>query len=171
MDFEVAQRQGLPMVNILNADVTMNENAGKYAGLDRYACRKAILADLEKDGLLVKIEPYAHSVGHCQRCQTIVEPIVSKQWFVKTEPLAKPAIAAVQDGRIRILPERFTKVYLNWMENIRDWCISRQLWWGHQIPIWYCQGCDELTVAVETPTACPKCALTSLLTRQRSLIL
>jgi len=130
VDFEVAQRQGLPLVNILNPDATMNENAGPYAGLDRFACREAILTDLEKDELLVKLEPYSHSVGHCQRCQTVIEPIASKQWFVSTKPLAKPAIDAVQDGRITIIPTRFTKVYLNWMENIRDWCISRQLWWG-----------------------------------------
>jgi valyl-tRNA synthetase len=157
VDFEVAQRQNLPLINILNNDVTMNENAGPYKGMDRYACRKAIVADLEKDGLLVKIEDYSHAVGHCQRCHTIVEPIASRQWFVKIEPLAKPAIKAVKDGRIKILPDRFTKVYLNWMENIRDWCISRQLWWGHRIPIWYCKDCDELTVAVDTPAACTKC--------------
>jgi valyl-tRNA synthetase len=157
VDFEVAQRHGLPLINILNADVTMNENAGPYQGMDRYECRKAILTELEKAGLLVKVEPYTHAVGHCQRCQTIVEPIASKQWFVKTGPLAGPAIEVVKDGRIKILPERFTKVYLNWMENIRDWCISRQLWWGHRIPIWYCGKCGELTVAVETPTACAGC--------------
>jgi valyl-tRNA synthetase len=157
VDFEVAQRHGLPLINILNADVTMNENAGPYQGMDRFACRKAIVADLEKAGLLVKIEPYTHAVGHCGRCHTIVEPIASRQWFVKTGPLAKPAIEVVKDGTIKILPERFTKVYLNWMENIRDWCISRQLWWGHRIPIWYCGKCGELTVAVETPTACTGC--------------
>jgi len=157
VDFEIAQRQKLPLINILNADVTMNENAGPYKGMDRFDCRKAILADLEKAGQLVKIEDYLHAVTHCQRCQTIVEPIASKQWFVKAKPIAKPAIDAVREGRIRILPERFTKVYLNWMENIRDWCISRQLWWGHQIPIWYCRDCGELIVAVETPTACSKC--------------
>jgi len=157
VDFEVAQRQGLPLVNILNSDVTMNENAGPYAGLERFACREAILADLERDGLLEKVEPYRHSVGHCQRCQTIVEPIASQQWFVKTKPLAQPAIEAVLDGRITIIPSRFSKVYLNWMENIRDWCISRQLWWGHRIPVWYCQDCDELTVAVDEPKACRKC--------------
>ena len=120
VDFEVAQRQGLPLINILNTDATMNENAGPYAGLDRFACREAILADLEKDGLLVKVEPYSHSVGHCQRCQTVIEPIASKQWFVKIAPLAKPAIEAVVEGRINIIPQHFTKVYLNWMENIRD---------------------------------------------------
>jgi len=157
VDFEVAQRQKLPLINILNPDVTMNENAGPYKGMDRYECRKAILADLEKSGQLVKTEDYSHAVGHCERCHTIVEPIASRQWFVKIEPLAKPAIEAVKDGRITILPERFTKVYLNWMENIRDWCISRQLWWGHRIPIWYCRDCEGLTVAVETPTACAKC--------------
>jgi len=157
VDFDVAQRQGLPLVNILNSDATMNENAGPYMGLDRFACREAILADLEKEGLLVKVEPYSHSVGHCQRCRTVLEPIASKQWFVKTEPLAKPAINVVLNGRITIVPSRFTKVYLNWMENIRDWCISRQLWWGHRIPVWYCQDCDELTVAVDEPKACRKC--------------
>ncbi|MBN1176771.1 MAG: valine--tRNA ligase [Dehalococcoidales bacterium] len=157
VDFEVAQRQGLPLINILNLDATMNENAGPYNGMDRFDCRKAIVADLEKAGQLVKIENYSHAIGHCQRCHTIVEPLASRQWFVKMEPLAKPAIAAVRDGRIKIIPERFTKVYLNWMENIRDWCISRQLWWGHRIPVWYCRDCDEIIVAVETPTACPKC--------------
>ncbi|MFH0941823.1 MAG: class I tRNA ligase family protein, partial [Chloroflexota bacterium] len=119
VDFEVAERHGLPSINILNPDATMNENAGPYASLDRFACRKTILADLEKDGLLVKIEPHNHSVGHCQRCQTIIEPIISQQWFVRTQPLAQPAIRAVIDGRICIIPERFTKTYLNWMENIR----------------------------------------------------
>jgi valyl-tRNA synthetase len=157
VDFEIGQRQKLPIINIMNLDVTMNENAGPYKGMDRFACRKAILADLEKSGQLVKIEDYSHAVGHCERCKTIVEPIASLQWFVKIEPLAKPAIDAVKDGRITILPERFTKVYLNWMENIRDWCISRQLWWGHRIPIWYCRDCGGLTVAIDTPQACEKC--------------
>lgn len=157
VDFEVAQRQGLPSVNILNPDATMNENAGPYAGLDRFACREAILADLEKEGLLVKVEPYLHSVGHCMRCRTVTEPIVSKQWFISTKPLAQPAIDAVLDGRITIVPSRFTRVYLNWMENIRDWCISRQLWWGHRIPVWYCQDCEELTVTIDEPKACRQC--------------
>jgi valyl-tRNA synthetase len=157
VDFEVARRHGLPLINILNADVTMNENAGPYKGMDRYECRQAIVVDLEKAGLLVKVEPYTHAVGHCDRCQTVVEPIASQQWFVKIKPLAGPAIEMVKDGSITILPERFTRVYLNWMENIRDWCISRQLWWGHRIPIWYCGKCGELTVAVETPTACAGC--------------
>jgi valyl-tRNA synthetase len=157
VDFDIAQRQGLPLVNILNPDVTMNENAGKYAGLDRFDCRKAILADLEKDGLLVKVEPYTHSVGHCDRCQVIIEPLASKQWFIATKPLAQAAIKAVVDGRITIIPERFTKVYLNWMENIRDWCISRQLWWGHRIPVWYCRDCGEITVSVDDARNCGHC--------------
>jgi len=162
VDFEVAQRHGLPLINILNPDATMNKNAGPYDGLDRFACRDAILSDLEKDGFLEKVEPYAHSIGHCARCQTIVEPIASKQWFIKTSPLAEPAIKAVVDGRITIIPQRFTKVYLNWMENIRDWCISRQLWWGHRIPVWYCQDCDGLTVTIEDPQACRHCASTNI---------
>ncbi|MDP7286067.1 MAG: valine--tRNA ligase [Dehalococcoidales bacterium] len=162
VDFEVAQRQSLPLINILNPNATMNENAGPYAGLDRYACRKALLADLEKDGLLVKIEPYSHSVGHCARCQTVVEPTASQQWFVKTQPIAEPAIKAVTDGRITIIPQRFTKVYLNWMENIHDWCISRQLWWGHRIPVWYCRDCGELTVTIEDTRTCSHCGSTNI---------
>lgn len=157
VDFDVAQRQGLPLINILNPDATMNENAGPYVGLDRFACREAIMTDLERDGLLEKVEPYSHAVGHCVRCQTIVEPTASKQWFIDTKPLAEPAIKAVLDGRTTIVPSRFTKVYLNWMENIRDWCISRQLWWGHQIPVWYCQDCGELTVSVEDAKVCSHC--------------
>ncbi len=157
VDFEVAQRHSLPIINILNLDATMNANAGPYAGMDRFECRKSIVADLEKEGLLVKIEPYVHSIGHCQRCRTIVEPIISKQWFVKTAPLAKPAIEAVENGSITILPERFTKVYLNWMENIRDWCISRQLWWGHRIPVWYCHDCNEMVASVTDVKSCLKC--------------
>jgi valyl-tRNA synthetase len=157
VDFEVARRHGLPLINILNPDTTMNENAGPYKGLDRNAAREAILGDLEKAGQLVKVEDYIHAVGHCQRCRTIVEPIASRQWFVKVEPLAAPAIEAVKSGRITILPDRFVKVYLNWMENIRDWCISRQLWWGHRIPVWYCGSCGEITVAVATPAACASC--------------
>ncbi len=142
VDFEVARRHNLPFVNILNPDATMNDNAGPYAGMDRFAARQAIVDDLKKEGLLVKIEPYSHAVGHCQRCQTVIEPVASKQWFVNTPPLAQPAIAAVNDGRIKIIPDHFIKVYLNWTENIRDWCISRQLWWGHRIPAWYCGKCD-----------------------------
>jgi len=157
VDFDVAQRQGLPLVNIMNPDATMNENAGPYASLDRFSCRKAILSDLEKNGLLIKVEPYSHSVGHCDRCQTVIEPVASNQWFIRTKPLAQPAINAVTGGRIKIIPERFTKVYLNWMENIRDWCISRQLWWGHRIPVWYCGDCGELTVTTEDAQACHSC--------------
>jgi valyl-tRNA synthetase len=162
VDFEIGQRHNLPLINILNPDASMNENAGPYAGMDRFVCRKTIVADLDRDGLLEKIEPYHHSIGHCFRCHTIVEPVASKQWFVKTEPLAKPAIQAVIDGRITILPERFTKVYLNWMENIRDWCISRQLWWGHRIPVWYCKKCDALTVDTKDPQRCSECGSTEI---------
>ena len=157
VDFEMSERQGLPIINILNPDATMNEQAGPYAGLDRFVCRQKVLADFEKAGLLEKIEQHHHSVGHCGRCQTMVEPEVSKQWFVKVSPLAEAAIKSVTDGRVVIVPERFTKVYLNWMENIRDWCISRQLWWGHRIPVWYCQKCGELTVAVDEPSTCSRC--------------
>ncbi len=157
VDFDVAQRQGLESINILNDDVTMNENAGPYAGMDRFECREAIVADLERDGLLVKIEPYSHAVGHCQRCQTLIEPIVSKQWFVDIKLVARPAIEAVKDGRIKIIPSRFTKIYLNWMENIRDWCISRQLWWGHRIPIWYCHDCNKIIASVDEVKSCPGC--------------
>ena len=130
VDFEVGQRHNLATIIAINLDATMSDEAGPYKGMDRFDCRAAIEADLEKGGYLVKIEPYTHSVGHCQRCHTLVEPLVSKQWFLRMEPLAKPAIEVVNGGRIRFVPERFTKVYLNWMENIRDWCISRQLWLG-----------------------------------------
>ena len=169
MDFDLAQRQKLPLINILNSDATMNENAGPYVGLNRFVCREAILKDLEREGLLVKIEPYGHSVGHCQRCQTIIEPIASRQWFVKMSPLVEPAIKAVLDGLITIIPARLTKVYLDWMGNIRDWCISRQLWWGHRIPVWYCQSCSELTVTVKDPTVCCHCGSTTI--RQDSDVL
>jgi valyl-tRNA synthetase len=162
VDFEVAQRHDLPLINILNPDATMNENAGPYVGLDRFDCRKAILADLEKEGLLVKVENHLHAVGHCVRCQTMVEPIASQQWFIKAKPIAQPAIEAVTNGRITIIPQRFNKVYLNWMENIRDWCISRQLWWGHRIPVWYCRDCDEITVAAEEPKTCRYCGSAKL---------
>ena len=162
VDFEVAQRHDLPLINILNPDATMNENSGPYEGLDRFACRKAIVTDLEKEGLMIKVKPYSHAVGHCVRCRTMVEPIASKQWFIKAQPLAEPAIKAVTSKRITIIPQRFTKVYLNWMENIRDWCISRQLWWGHRIPVWYCRDCDKLTVSVKDAQACEHCGSTNI---------
>jgi valyl-tRNA synthetase len=157
VDFEIAQRHKLALINILNKDATMNENAGQCNGMDRFACRKWVVEELERLGLLIKIEDYSHAVGHCQRCSTVVEPLASVQWFVRMEPLAKPAIKVVKNGRIQIIPEHFTKVYLNWMENIRDWCISRQLWWGHRIPAWYCQDCGEMIVSLEAPKTCPKC--------------
>ena len=162
VDFEMAERQGLPMINIFNPDATMNEQAGPYIGLDRLDCRERIVADFEKAGLLEKIEPYSHSVGHCDRCQTMIEPNVSQQWFVKIAPLAEAAIKAVNEGRITIIPERFTGVYLNWMENIRDWCISRQLWWGHRIPVWYCHKCGELTASIDEPSTCGHCGSTKI---------
>ena len=156
-DFEVGLRHDLPVIDIMNDDATINENGGKYAGLDRYAARKAIVADLEEQGFLVKIEKHKHNVGECYRCKTTVEPRVSKQWFVKMKELAAPAIKAVRDKDVKFVPERFEKNYFNWMENIRDWCISRQLWWGHRIPVWYCDDCGEVTVSRNDPTVCPKC--------------
>ncbi|MBM3940640.1 MAG: valine--tRNA ligase [SAR202 cluster bacterium] len=156
-DFEVGKRHGLPIVNILNPDGTLNMEAGKYAGTERYKARRLIVEQLEAEGLLEKVVPHRHSVGHCQRSGDVVEPIVSTQWFVRIEPLAKPAIEAVTSGRITFVPERFEKVYLNWMENIRDWCISRQLWWGHRIPVWYCADCEHQTVAVDDPAGCERC--------------
>ena len=160
-DFEVGLRHDLPVIRVMNDDGTMNELAGKYAGLDRYEARKQIVADMEKLGLLVKIEPHTHNVGHCSRCGSTLEPIVSKQWFVKMTPLAKPAINAVMKNKTKFTPDRFSKIYYNWLENIRDWCISRQLWWGHRIPVWYCD-CGEEICSVETPTVCPKCGGTHL---------
>ncbi|MFC2122386.1 valine--tRNA ligase [Bacteroidota bacterium] len=162
VDFEMSQRQDLPLINILNDDATINENGGAYNGLNRFAAREAVVADLEKQGLLEKVELYGHSVGHCQRCQTLIEPLASRQWFVDMPPLTKPAIDAVTGGHIKIVPQRFEKVYLNWMENIRDWCISRQLWWGHRIPVWYCQDCEQLTVAIDDPTTCRHCGSTNI---------
>ncbi|HHY77463.1 MAG TPA: valine--tRNA ligase [Clostridiales bacterium] len=156
-DFEVGLRHGLPMPRVMNDDGTINELGGKYCGLDRYEARKKIVEDLEKQGLLVKVKEHQHSVGHCQRCDTIIEPILSKQWFVKMKPLAGPAIDVVKDGRIKFVPDRFSKIYFNWMENIQDWCISRQLWWGHRIPAYYCQDCGEILVSETTPEKCTKC--------------
>ena len=157
-DFEVAQRHNLEIITVTNEDGTMNENAGRFAGMDPMECRKAVVEELEKLGLLVKIEDYSHNVGFCYRHgSTPVEPRLSEQWFVKMKPLAEPAIEAVKEGKTKFVPERFSKIYYNWMENIRDWCISRQLWWGHRIPAWYCDECGEMTVSREDPACCPKC--------------
>ena len=156
-DFEVGLRHNLPVVKVMNDDGTMNELAGKYAGLDRYECRKQLVNDLKESGALAGIEPHVHNVGHCYRCGATVEPIVSKQWFVKMEGLARPAIDAVTNKKISFVPERFAKTYYNWMENVKDWCISRQLWWGHRIPVWYCQDCGKEICVKEDPENCPHC--------------
>ena len=156
-DFEVGRRHNLPVINVMNEDGSINENGGKYAGLSGMEARKQIVKDLEEGGYLIKIEPLKHNVGTCQRCHTVVEPRVSTQWFVKMEPLAKPAIDVVKDGTIRFIPERLEKTYYNWMENIKDWCISRQLWWGHRIPAWYCEDCGETIVSETDVDTCPKC--------------
>ena len=157
-DFEVAQRHNLEIITVTNDDGTMNENAGRFAGMDPMECRKAVVEELDKLGLLVKVEDYSHNVGFCYRHgNTPVEPRLSEQWFVKMKTLAEPAIAAVREGRTKFIPERFSKMYYNWMENIRDWCISRQLWWGHRIPVWYCDDCGEMIASREDPECCPKC--------------
>ena len=156
-DFETGERHNLPIISIMNDDGTLNEEAGPYKGYDRFEARKAIVHQLEQEGLLEKVEPHVHSVGHCQRSGDIVEPIVSLQWFVHIEPLAERALDAVKAGKINVVPDRFERVYTNWMENIRDWCISRQLWWGHRIPVWYCADCDHVTVAVDDPAECESC--------------
>ncbi|MGH7821998.1 MAG: valine--tRNA ligase [Candidatus Binatia bacterium] len=180
-DFLIGKRHALPMISVMDAEARMTAEAGPYAGLDRDECRKRIVADLQRDGLLERVEPHAHAVGHCYRCRTVVEPMLSVQWFVKVGPLAAPAIAAVREGRTRFVPEHWEKVYFGWMENIRDWCISRQLWWGHQIPAWYCVACDGAEILGGTtdegllvteratpivsrndPTACPRCGGTKL---------
>ena len=155
-DFAIAQRHQLPSVVVIAEDGTMTEAAGKYAGLDRYEARKQVVTDLAAAGVLLRTEEHQHAVGHCQRCHTVIEPLLSKQWFVRMKPLAEPAIQAVKNGDIQFVPERFTKIYLNWVENIRDWCISRQIWWGHRIPAWYCE-CGETIVALEEPQVCPHC--------------
>jgi valyl-tRNA synthetase len=157
-DFEMGQRHNLPMIRVIGNDGTMTPEAGDgYAGLDRYECRKKLVADLEAAGYLVKIDEHDHAVGHCQRCNTVVEPLVSKQWFVRMQPLAEPAMEGVRSGKTEFVPERFTKTYMNWLENIRDWCISRQIWWGHRIPAWYCQECGKTIVSLQDLTSCPHC--------------
>ena len=157
-DFEVGKRHDLPVIKMMNDDATINEEfGGKYAGMDRYEARRALVADLEAEGYLVKIEPCAHNVGTCYRCKTTVEPLTSDQWFVKMEPLAKPALEVVKSGEVKFEPERFSKTYINWMENCHDWCISRQLWWGHRIPAFYCDECGHMEVSKDDITKCPKC--------------
>jgi len=161
-DFEVGKRHNLPEINIMNDDATIGVNGGKFAGMDRYEARKAIVEELEKKGLLVKIEDYTHNVGTCYRCHTTVEPLIKLQWFVKMDELIRPAVEAVKKGEIRLIPQRMEKTYFNWTDNIRDWCISRQLWWGHRIPAYYCDQCGEVVVAKEAPKICPKCGHTHL---------
>ncbi len=161
-DFEVGLRHNLESVLVMNEDGTMNANAGKFEGMDRYECRKAVVEELKQLGNLVRIEPHNHNVGHCYRCHTTVEPRVSKQWFVKMEPLARPAINAVNDKKTAFVPERFAKIYYNWMENVKDWCISRQLWWGHRIPVWYCRDCGKVICAKNDPDRCPECGSTNI---------
>ena len=161
-DFEVGKRHNLPIINIMNDDATINENGGKFAGMDRYEARKAIVSELESMGLLVKIEDYSHNVGTHDRCKTTIEPLVKQQWFVKMDELIKPAVEAVKNGEIELIPERMDKTYFNWTDNIKDWCISRQLWWGHRIPAYYCDECGEIVVAKSMPEKCPKCGCTHL---------
>ena len=156
-DFEMGQRHNLEQILVFNEDATVNENGGKYQGMDRYECRKAVIKDLEEGGYLVKIEDHEHNVGTCYRCGTTVEPMTSAQWFVKMAPLAKPAMDVVKEGKTKFVPDRFSKTYLRWMENVHDWCISRQLWWGHRIPAFYCDDCGEMTVSKEDIHVCPKC--------------
>ncbi len=156
-DFECGLRHNLPQVKVIADDGTMNGNAGRYEGLDRFACRDQVVKDLQREGLLITTEDHRHAVGQCYRCQTVVEPSLSRQWFVRMKPLAEPAIRAVEEGRIRIIPQQWERTYFEWMHNIRDWCVSRQIWWGHRIPAWYCDPCDEIIVSRTAPTACPKC--------------
>ena len=168
-DFEVGLRHNLEVIRVIADDGHINENGGPYNGMDRYECRKAIVKDLEEQGYLVKVEPYNHNVGTCYRCHNDVEPLISAQWFVKMEPLAKEALRVVNEGEVKFVPERFSKTYTNWMENCHDWCISRQLWWGHQIPAWTCDDCGHINVKREDPTACEKCSSTHL-TREADVL-
>lgn len=168
-DFEVGQRHNLPVINILNADGTMNELAGKYAGMSREKAREEIVKDLEKSGNLVKIEDYSHNVGHCERCKTIIEPLVSNQWWVKMEELKKPAIKVVEEDKVHFVDEQYKKSYLHWMNNLKDWCISRQVWNGHRIPVFTCQDCGEVIVEMEDPTVCPKCGSKHLIQDEDTL--
>lgn len=161
-DYQVGKRHSLPEINILNEDGTINKNGGKYTGMDRFEARKAIVEELKNQGYLVKIVDHSHNVGCHDRCGTTVEPMISKQWYVKMESLAKPAVEAVRDGKTKFVPERFDKTYFNWMENIQDWCISRQLWWGHRIPVWYCKDCGEIIVSMDAPSKCSKCGSSNL---------
>ncbi|NMB07591.1 MAG: valine--tRNA ligase, partial [Tissierellia bacterium] len=161
-DFEVGERHNLGQCIIMNEDATINENGGKYRGLDRYEARRKIVKDLEELGLLEAIKDHENSIGHCERCNTVVEPLISKQWFVKMEPLAKPALEVYKEGKLNFVPDRFGKIYVHWLENIRDWCISRQLWWGHRLPVYYCEDCDEIMVTKTKPERCAKCNSTNI---------
>jgi len=161
-DFAMAERHSLEIINIMDGNAAINENGGPYQGQDRYECRKNVVTDLEKQGFLISVEPYMHNVGQCYRCKTDIEPAVSKQWFVKIKPLAKSAISAVVKGKTRIVPPMWEATYYEWMNNIRDWCISRQIWWGHRIPVWYCDSCGKMIVSTQDPDACPDCGNTSL---------
>lgn len=161
-DFEIAARHHLPIVKVIGDDGTMTSDAGLFEGMDRFECRKAVLEALKEQELLIRVEPYRHGVGHCYRCKTVVEPNLSNQWFVKVKPLAEKAIQAVEDGRTRIIPDTWANTYFDWMRNIRDWCISRQIWWGHQIPVWTCLDCDEVIASVEAPESCPTCQSVNL---------
>jgi valyl-tRNA synthetase len=161
-DYEIGRRHSLATVDVMTDVGTMNDEAGPYVGMGRYECREAILSDFETEGLLVRVEDYHHTVGHCERCDTVIEPRISTQWFVRTKPLAAKAINAVNNDEMRIIPERFEKTFFHWMENIRDWCISRQLWWGHRIPVWYCDNCNHQWSAIEDPSTCPECGDASI---------
>ena len=168
-DFEVGKRHNLPEINIMNDDATINELGGKYAGMERYEARKAIVSDLEEQGFLVKVEDHSHNVGTHERCGTTVEPLVKQQWFVRMEELAKPAIEAISNGDLKLIPERMNKTYMNWLSNIRDWCVSRQIWWGHRIPAYYCQECGKVVVAREMPEVCPDCGCTHFVQDEATL--